>query len=405
MKNSDLLQLISDDARTYDAILGLRGAFSTSRFDDVRAPTREAAIRRGIEVIHAALAAYGGLGIKVETMDPGHGVGHLARDYVNGLLLAQNVNASPQHLFVGLIGGVLHDFGNAVVFRYEEGKRVARHAEAGAVLFNEMTKGLDINEAERTLIAHSIAGHTHYLAPLTVNSADGIERTLQPYQDKDSQGQPLMGMWLPRWIDRLDCNGPTFPGRHYLTLTSPRPEFDGEKFYQSSLVSALSPSLRGLAEIKTPGAPVRSMREHLRMFARSQSNNSAYGQYDDEAMREMRDAHTTIINAIVGAVDSDASLTSADITSSMNRWTTFMHRNVEPSVLGRNAAHRLREMVDTLDDTSRKAWASGFDQAMHSYVPWAREKLARIEELSLPDKDHVLPLVNLDIRDVLEPHF
>ena len=205
---------------------------------------------------------------------------------------------------------------------------------------------------------------------MCVKGVDGIERTLPPYQDTDEEGKPVMGVWLPRWIDRLDCNGSAFLGRHFLTLVNPRDEFDGEKFYQTDIVSALNPLLRPEVEIKVAGAHPLTMREHLRRYARTQSNNSPYGKHDNGTMQSLRDTNTTALNAIIGAVDRDALLGSSDIEHILGRWTTFLSGNVEPSMLGRHAAEKMRSKFGELDESTRRAWASGFDQALETYRVW-----------------------------------
>lgn len=404
MKREDLIELLNDDNVSYNSVMELRRAFNQELSRDVAVSDRRNAISRGIEAVKGILQRYHEMGIVVGDMDPGHGVGHLARDYINALLLSQQEAIDPQHIFVGFVGGVLHDCGNTIINRYDEEKRVIRHGEAGSLLFNAVARDVDINDAERILIANAIAAHTHYLKPLVITGRDGLIRTLEPYQDLDSDGRPILGIWLVRWIDRLDCNGPTFPGRHYLTLTSPRPEFDGVAFYQSDLKSALNPTLRTELEIKSPNAHPQTMREHLRMFARSATNNSPYGTHDLPVMQAMRNENTSALNSIIGAVDPDANLTASDIDAGLANWTAFMS-NIEPSQLGRNAAVKLQDMFGGLPETTRRAWVSGFDQAMRVYPLWAARKIEALKSLKLKSDDYALPLLDQDVREVLEPRF
>lgn len=126
---------------------------------------------------------------------------------------------------MGLVAGTLHDVGCALVEHYAETQRVVRHAEGGALLLQEILPRLLLSEKQKILICYAVAAHTHYLKPQTVG-----EDTIEPYLDT-SEGEPLWGILFTRWVDRLDCNGAGFVGRHYLTLARAHQDFDGKQFY------------------------------------------------------------------------------------------------------------------------------------------------------------------------------
>lgn len=42
-------------------------------------------------------------------LDPGHGMGHLVRDYIHANVLAEKTDMDPKQAYVGIIGGALHD--------------------------------------------------------------------------------------------------------------------------------------------------------------------------------------------------------------------------------------------------------------------------------------------------------
>lgn len=404
MSLKDISAILREEPEAIARLSELRRRFHPSRFNDVRAFSQEHALRRGVEIIQGTLKSVRLRDIKIEDIDPGHSIGHLARDYVNALLLPPRLpNIAPSHLLVGFVGGVLHDIGNAIVPRYEESRRIIRHAEAGALLFEEAAKTIDLNEAERELIAYAIAAHTHYLKPFEITRPSGSHMLL-PYKDTDEDGKPLFGVWMPRWIDRLDCNGPTFPGRHYLTLTSPREEFDGREFYRVDFNSTMQPLLRADDAINAVGGK-RTMLEHLAMFAASQTNNSPYGKHDYGSMVEMRDAHTALLRTIIGAVYNPSTFSHEAEYTIQRAWTVFLGTNIEPTSLGKRVAQKLEDSFGSLDEKARNAWTAGFAASLRTYAPWASEKLEQLRGAHLSPTDLILRFgsCDYDVRDILNP--
>lgn len=401
-----ITDLLEDEKQAFEFMSGLRGAYSPERFADVPVDTTDEAIARGIDIVKNTLRQYKGLGINIRDLCAGHGVGHLSRDYINALILSGKINADPRHILVGFAGGVLHDLGCAVQERYLDSKRAVRHAEAGAILFHESTTDIGMSKAERDLIAYSIAAHTHYLKPGEVQCTDGVTRKIEPYPDTDADGKPVLGVWMPRWVDRLDCNGPTMVGRHYLTLSRPRQEFDGKSFYDISFDSSMKPLLRSEAEIKADGGN-RTMLEHFRMFADSQNNQSPYGRFDSSEMVEIRDRHTEMLRGIINSVKIAAAAHSEVDCQAVDDWHGLLYSNIEPSEQGKEVANVLKEMFFALGKDSQAAWSHGFVQTGKEYLQYASEKLQALDDIisgrMLPADSYFLPLIDLDIRKVLLP--
>jgi len=179
----------------------------TELINQVRAKDRQDALDRAVAILHEVMGSLSEF-IDLKNCDAGHGVGHIVADYANGLRLFSKLEIDPKVTFIGLLGGVLHDIGCAVIKRYDESSRVVRHAEVGGLLADDVLQGTGLNKGERLLVVYSVMAHTHYLKPQTVG-----EHVIIPYLDLLPSGDPFYPVWVTRWVDRLDCNGPRFPAR------------------------------------------------------------------------------------------------------------------------------------------------------------------------------------------------
>jgi hypothetical protein len=311
-------------------------------------------------------------GVNLYSAEPGHAIGHWVRDYVHALRLCSGLDVELAHAFIGFLGGTLHDIGCSIVPRYQDSKRVVRHAEAGALLLLDLFAKDDcgLNGAEQILVAYAVAAHTHYLRPATVVCADGETRVIEPYKDLDDEGKPIFGVWIARWVDRLDTSGPAFVGRHFLTLVDTHEDFAGAAGFQTI---EFAPHMRPLLRDKPDGP--QTMTEHLRMFANSQATKPPYGLHDFGAMETMRDTRRAQLERIIAATQDAPSNILARQEKILHAWTLFLAINVEPSLKGLRVATRLSQMFEKLDEASRAGWLSGFVQCMIEYDEWARSAI------------------------------
>ncbi|MBI4980240.1 hypothetical protein HZC30_01630 [Candidatus Woesearchaeota archaeon] len=415
----DLKQMPHTDGKLWKEVQELRQAFSPELFEKVEVSSREGALDRVVYTVRRFLNNCSKQGVAFSQINPGHSLGHLSRDYAHALTLVENLDADPKHLFIGGVAGVLHDVGNALVERFAESGRVVRHAEAGALLLGEafnykkINPLLDVglNDAKRILMSYAVAAHTHYTRASEVKCADGEVRKIEPYTDVDAEGKPLLGIWLARWVDRLDCNGPCFPARHYLTLGEEHKDFDGERHFEVNLAPHLEPRLLPEAERRAMNpVPDQTMLEHMKMFGDSQTNNSPYGKHDFGAMVEIRDAYKGMLLEIVNAVDTSAKcgacLTSGEEEAILGAWKSYLSQNIEPTALGRETAEKLDGMFRQLPEKTRHAWENGFLQAMVEYVDWSKPCLQQLEQLSNKYGDQILALPGIteDVRKVITPN-
>lgn len=383
--NSTIMKLASDEKLAWEKILKLRSDFHPELVSKVRVRSKEEALERGVRIIKSIFHKLQTLGIDLRQIEPGHGIGHIiGRDYINALVLAKNLDADPKEIFIGLISGAVHEIGTALVDRYADSKRAVRHGEMGAILldriFSDKEFSRKLNRAEKILICYAVAAHTHYLKPMDVTCEDSVIRRVEPYIDAYPNGQPILAVWIARWIDRLDLNGPAFVGRHFLTLSRTHSDLDGNNFYSLVFANHMLPLLREEKEIKAGGGN-RTMLEHLVMYAGSQKNESAYGKHDFGAMVALRDAQTKRLWRIIEAVQKkELTFDAMQEEIILTAWTAFLGGNIEPTDKGVITAMRLKEEFKKLDGESRRAWLNGFIATMKEYIGWANEILDMAEE-------------------------
>lgn len=222
----------------------------------------------------------------LETLPAGHSKNHVNRDFINSLVINQDpwVKALDDvEKFVGVIGGTFHDIGNSVVGRYEESKKFAGHAEAGAFLFGMIAEDL-LPPNLLKLSQFAIAAHTHYTRDIEIKKiVNGEEKTVtkKPYDDTLDEQHNKAGIWLSRWSDRLDAQGVQMFIRHAITKAEPTEDYDQEGFHQikedeiEDFMHHLTPTMR--TENFTHG---RNTLEHITMFRNSALGKSVYSQHD-----------------------------------------------------------------------------------------------------------------------------
>jgi hypothetical protein len=389
-----------DSENAKDAVSQLRSDFNPELFKEVPDLDRPQMIRRGTEAVHYVLGRLKEMRAEYEGMCPGHGPGHLIRDYAHALALFSRLDVDPKQSLVGLVGGTLHDIGCTVVERYDENKRVVRHAEASALLLQDIFRSAPkemISPAEKVIIPYAVAAHTHYREEQQVEDSDEV---IEPYQDS-VDGGPILGVWFPRWVDRLDCNGPTFVARHYLTLVETHEDFDGEKFFEAEYSQHMRSLLRKKEEREGPP----TMLEHLNMFANSQTNDSPYGKHDQGEMVLMRNRQTERLSRIIKDASSgkDVPFNSDEVISS---WHDYLVNNVEPFQATLQTSEGLQNNFDKLPIGDQNAWMRGFNQTLREYGDYAEWLLEILNTIpNLPKTAFSFPGIADDIREIIPPRF
>ena len=329
----------------------------------------------------------------------GHSPGHWTRDYAHALVLAQDPAIPVSCIVPAIAAGALHDVGTLFVERFADDHRAFRHAEVGALIVRAAVLEVGVlSEAEADLVAYGIAAHTNYLKPSEMECRDGVTRRILPYPDATGD-TPYLVAQLPRWVDRLDCSGPCFAGRHYLTTEEDHPDFDEERGWRIYRYEDSMRPLRRTPEEFKVARDERTLIEYLGLFANSQTNASPYGRFDAGVMVEWRDRYREALLRVLDV--AAAAPTEVDVARINAAWTNFLSGNVEPSELGRATADRLSARFLTLDANAQRHWACGFRQAMDEYLGLAKNLLVFLD--TMPPEYLRLPGVAEDIRDMIQP--
>lgn len=379
----ELVGMIDDPAgerALYDCVQELRSRLDPSLVTCVDAKSQEMAFGRAWLVIRVVLRRI--FGVRPEAQgDPGHGRGHWERDNLHSFYLCADPTLDPKIILPSVIAGTLHDIGTVFVDRYADKNRAVRHAEIGALLVHAsaIESGL-LSPREADLVAWAIAAHTHYLKPSSVKCRDGATRVVEPFPEMDGE-EPVMPIWLTRFADRLDCSGPCMVGRHYLTLVRDHDDFGAGDFYRVKYANHMRPANRSEEEIKAGGG-TRTMLEHLRMFARSQTNASVYGRYDRGRMVPLRDRYRASLEHILDQVEHP---TDIDPERMSERWLLFLNTCIEPTASGASAASKLHDEFLALERETQIAWANGFRAAMAEYLVFADRLLHFVQTSGIED--------------------
>jgi len=389
-----------NEAGAWNETQALRQKFEESYealFDDLPIESIEEAKLKSFEVISKTLSFLEKV-INFSEVDPGHGLGHLVRDYLHAVILAEISEMDVKQAYIGIIGGVLHDIlGCTLIERYSESERAVRHAEAGGLLFQKISEEIGVDQNEALLIYYAIAAHTNYLKPSKVECSDGVEREIQPYRDTNNEDEPIMSILLTRWADRFDVNGPCFVGRHFLTMIEEHKDFGGGTYYPVNFFDHMRPLLRNNDEIKADPKG-RTMREHLAMFANSQSNDSPYGKFDYGEMAKMRDAYKDRALRIIKAFDNPIKLSPEEEMLLLSRWTNWLSEKIEPSETAKDGSKKLQEMFFTLPQETKEAWFSVIKTTLKEYDEWANEMSTVL--LNFSEEELTLPILG-DIRKII----
>ena len=400
-------QQITDEVAGFRHVQELQrcGREMPALLERVRVDTREQAVVRAVETAQRILRHMHAAEMSYAKTDAGHGLGHVVRDYVNGLRLASKLDVDPRELFVGLVAGILHDSACGAVRRYDDHQSIVKHAGFASIIVEGICAAqpdqCGLNLAERQLIQYGIAAHTHATKETRVTGKDGVTRILDPYPDTDENGKPYLAVWLPRWIDRLDCNGPTFVARHYLTLAEAHQDFANNGYYPIEYASHMRPLLRSADAIKADGNR-RTMLEHLKMFRDSQSNASPYGKHDVGAMVVMRDRLTVLIDQVFEDIAQGYELKDWQQTQVLKAWDDFLANNIEPHpAVGRPTAERLSALFAELPAETRMVWTIAFELVMYHYCEWAKDVLNDLDEMP---REWLRFLDIEDVRTIIRPH-
>jgi len=332
----------------------------------------------------------------------GHGLSHLIQDALVAMAIHEddidifdnNEIVYVSDYWAGLIGGVLHDLGNAIVPRYADYQRRAGHAEVIAWRVYHLLEPY-LSEPMRDLLGYVIAAHTHYTKPIVIagqgtdtNNVNGdYHRPVYWYEDfiPESGKWISVGVVMARAIDRMGTRGVIHYGRHLLaTADSVQSGIVGidhtgkEKTFQvdkDALRIHLLPEL-GYHEIEGRDAKTPTVLQHVLNYQRGDlgKNNNLYGRNDGYfgVYREMMvQKHTQTAKLIKAVVEKEPNMRNfnlmeafTDIKNSLSmisRATTF-----------NTAWETLFPLYQELDKEQIARWQNGSKVAMEEYIDWMK---------------------------------
>lgn len=371
----------NNESEVWAEVLDNRSVFEQNykeMFEKIDISSTNEAREKAFSVVNRALDYLKNI-LNLENFDPGHGIGHMKRDIDYATILSADKKINPKHLYIGIIAGCLHDIlGCSILERYDEKNRSVRHAEVGGLLYKHISKNININDNEALLVFYAISAHTHFLKEMPVTCSDDVEREIKPYVDTDDNNEPIMAIWLTRWIDRLDASGPCFVGRHFLTQYEKHHDYSAEHgFFPIEFKAHMRPILRDSNEIGNDQGG-QTMLEHLNMFAGSQNNNSPFGLHDQGKMIELRDYNRDSLLRIIDAYKNEKDLSNLDEKVLLLKWFTFLKEKIEPSLPGSIASERLEKMFEKLPVSTKKIWFNIFDVTMNEYDEW--ENMMKVQK-------------------------
>lgn len=350
----------------------------------------------------------------IKNLPAGHSKGHFLRDTVNLSMAFQDSSIADYdatEVLVGLFGAMFHDIGNSVVDRYQEQKRFSGHAEVGAHLFGEVSKGL-MGDSLRKMVMLAIAGHTHYTKDIVVTK-EGESKTKKPYEDEVVDGN-RMAFWWARQADRLDIQGSIGDIRHIITKADPTEDFGDGQFHQvwdtpeRDFKHQFSPVFRTPEQRASKEKPesTNNVLEHLKMFADSNFNpNLPYAKYDNpfysRLIKEAADDQSEFIAAVA---DEKPNLSSQDATTAFERFFK-MCQMIEPAQNTGDAVQKLRKKFSLLTPDERSQWANGFRVLTQRIYPRRYERFKAILNYPSPakiqDKNEI---ARKKVSDVINNH-
>lgn len=396
-KNNKIIKTfhLENELQNWKEIKELKSKIDIKFFDNVNIKNKREAISRGVFIIKSALKELDKQKIDILKIDPGHGIGHISRDYINALRLAyKDNNTDPKELFIGIVGAALHDIGSSLIERYSESQRLVRHAEIGALLFKRISQKIKLlNKEEEFLICYAIAAHTSYFKTYYFGKFK-----VEPYKYILNK-KVIISFQYPRFADRLDANGSFLVARHYLTLNKVHMH-DGSlgKFYKTNFERGMKIILKSENEIEKAGG-YRTVLEHLNIYKLNQTN-PLYSQYDTNIMKYFKNDETKSLDKIIKSIQKPKKLNTQIKEEILKKWTIFLYKNIEPTTLGKKIAIELDKKFKKLEKNEINAWTYGFFITIQEYNKLTYKMLTFLDKI--PKEYYTLPIIG-NLKILIKP--
>lgn len=336
-------------------------------------------VKKGYSVARQVYALLGDIA-DLSKLPLGHGMGHLLRENVFLEQIKDDVSfrgLSPESRYYTTVAAMVHDIGRMVQPPHKEKDALIRHAEMGAIVFEEIAKELNLPEDDVTAIAFAIAAHTNIKHDRTYTGKDGLQRTIAPYKDYGTQQDyngnaydvPIQYIQFTRAIDRADMIGPTLVPRHFLSLLNPGVDYKKSGYKDKDFEEALNPSSE------------KSCKALFEKYWRSVTEkDSPYIKDDFGIIIVKRNEHSSQLRKILDAFDKKEPISQRRKEEILDTWFTFLSNTIEPLHDQNNEINTLRELFINLPVHIQEAWLPVMETTMLEYDQWTRE--AGLKDLS-----------------------
>lgn len=329
----------------------------------------------------------------------GHGPGHLSRDLIHLTTILHDEyiqQQDPVEVLVGLLAGIFHDIGNAVVERYDEPNHFAGHAEVGAYLFGMLAKDI-LPENILKLTQFAIASHTNYLKDIVITKYPGTpqEKTKirKPYQNALSNGAKQahkIALWMTQATDRSDALSVPFIIRHILTKAMPTQDYSQDHFHvvrdneEEDFMHQFMPIIRTQEyknQLLTKKDKTSIVLEHFYIFYETTVDLSPYSQYDTPYFF----SHIVATNSLDTARFIIATTARAETIEPFEREKLFdqfyrVCAIIEPAHNTGKTIQLLKKKFPLLSDSYQNHWAHGFKLLTTKLYPrWYKETKESIQ--------------------------
>lgn len=329
----------------------------------------------------------------VDLIPVGHSQGHVYRDFISSMVNLRDPELEKiddVEKMVGILAGTFHDIGNAVVNRYEEGKRFSGHAEVGAFLFGELASDL-IPPNLLKLTEYAIAAHTHYTKDIPVTKNGEAKETLikRPYEDKVEDGNRV-GIWLARGVDRVDAQGAQMVARHSMVKAEPAEDYDPflgfhkvKKEEIEDFKHQFTPILRNdeYRSTLSDEEKTRNVLEHIKMYRDSALEKTIYSQHDSNYFRETlivpaAEEQMEFVEAVLAQAET---LKPEEIESAFDKFYALC-RVIEPGKDIEQVIGLLKRKSLSLSESEKSHWANGYRILPDIYKRWYQRIESKLSE-------------------------
>lgn len=344
----------------------------------------------------------------IDALPAGHSKGHLLRDAIHLSSILQD----PKHqetdrveLLSGVLAGVFHDIGNAVVDRYHDSVRLAPHAEVGANTFRELAKGiLPPNLSKLTELA--IAGHTDYQNPEEVTRGNQtITRT--PYEDEIIDGNKV-SMWITRQTDRLDGRDISWIVRKILVNYKPIEDFSWETGFvprwsseREDFLHQFGTNRRGRDYLKS--LPENALERRPNILETTEQHritvydaSSPYNKYDSEYFKWVIMPTKVVRDTqfIMAVEDKPPRFSEEESAKRINKFLEVC-KIIEPGPEIDRVVDILRDKFTDLPKDKRNQWARGLAVLTDELYPqWYEETKEQLRKNSIHSDPKLQEVVN-----------